>query len=193
MGPQRESTRVYKNGQANKQAPRWPQLLKRKYLSVQTSVDDDSVVTICWPLTWSSSPPTLTWNCPRPQLTALFSPTSCYFTPLLFSATPSLPTTPINSPVLLHPALPLPSSSSPSTSSSLMVFGARVGWGFWMGVSNFRNSWFVTHRTLCDSSKAMLHPCYAPVTHIVVRKHVLTHTFLVERENRLCQAPFITI
>lgn len=92
-----------------------------------------------------------------------------YVTLLLFSATASLPATPIK--CSIQP-LPNPTPCLPS----LLVFRARVGSGLNECLKlQELHSWLVTHKMPCDSSRAMLHPCHAPVTHIVVRTHTLTH------------------
>lgn len=150
----------------------------------QTAVESDSNGSdICWPLTWSSLPLILTCNCPHPCFTTLFStaflgsrflPTSCYFTisPHFYSL-PRRHCQPHLSTVPSYHSLTLPHPSPP-----LWCLGR--GWARVLNGSlklQELHSWLVTHRMPCDSSKALLHPCYAPVTHIVVRTHALTQTF----------------
>lgn len=127
-----------------------------------------------------SSPPVVPWlgddvtsKCPWLRVTTpvshpLFPPILPLFCSLPTGTCQPLPTTPLH--IESCPTQPCPFLLPAG-------FGFRVGRGS-SGSLRLQelHSWLVTHRRPCDSSKDMLHPSYAPVTHILVRKHV-THKF----------------
>lgn len=149
----------------------------------KTGESDNNGSDICCPL-----PLILTQNCPHPCFPAhvphlrSWIPVLTYI--LLFYSTSILcHDVTANSRVPPHPN---PAPSLPT----LLVFGARVGSGFWMGVSNFRNciaGWLltwchVTHqRPCCTHATLPLHILWCARTHL--------HTdLLVERQERLCHS-----
>lgn len=94
----------------------------------------------------------------------------------------------------------LPPPPHPPPSSALTAFGARVGWGFWMGVSYIRN--YIVGFLLTGGNVTHQRPCCTHATlplHIIVaRKHAHTgdpplsgsiHNYLnnlSESCNKLC-------